>query len=202
MRCWSAWTAIDFAAVTATAIGIDYSPSWVVLVTAAVGGLLDVWCWDHLVRVCAAEAPARRRAGDVGLDRMVLVPVSLALAVTGFPVLAASGVPAIGKGYAPARRLSQDPPPNCRRAVMLADGFQSNWQGSTPVDRFTGFYTTQFSYAGLSVERPPAALPQPGHHQGPARPRHPHGSPDRTAPPHHPSDGGHRRSERGDLRGA
>lgn len=153
-----AWAAVDFAAVTATAIAIDYSPGWVVLVAAAAGGLLNVWCWERLVQACAAEAVARRRSATGGnLVRLAVVPATLVLAVAGLPVAAASGVPAIGKGYAPARKLTQDPPPGGHRAVMLANGFQSNWQGGTPIDGFHGFYTTQFSYAGMS----PSGRPLP-----------------------------------------
>lgn len=156
------WTAADFASVTAAAIGIDYSPGWVVLLAVAAGALLDAWCWGGLVRAGAAAAAraARATAPSPGpRARRVLVPLSLAVVVAGIPVGAASGVPPMGQGYPPAHRQAQDPPPDGRRALMLADGFQSNWQGNRPADRFPGFYTTQFSYAGLSASGRPLPYP-------------------------------------------
>lgn len=154
------WTTLDFMAVALAAVGIAYTPGWAVLAPAAVGGLLNGICWERVVRSCATEATTTRRSRPRRAIRLAVVPLSMFLVVGGLPVATATGVAKLGTGYPPAQRDHQDPPAAGQRGVLTVDGFQSNWNGGPPPHLYPGFFTTEYSYAGLSPSGSP--LPYSG----------------------------------------
>lgn len=140
-----AWTALDFLFVTAAAIAIDYSPSWVVLVSAAVAGLGNGWCWKHLVAACADTRITRPRP-----VRLAFVPLALASLVCGLAVGASSVVSAERSPHAFTRTATQAPPGRGRQVVLVVNGFGSHWNGARPSEyRGHGYDVTEFSYRGL-----------------------------------------------------
>lgn len=143
---WGAigWSALDFASVTVWAIVIDYSPGWVVLVSAAGAGLVNARCWQGLVRACARQpvaTPSRRR--------LVGVPASFTAIVCGLAVLAASGVALLGAPATLVRHAPQPPPRRGQQVVLVVNGLDSAFDGGPPGRSFPGYYTATFSYQGL-----------------------------------------------------
>lgn len=147
-----AWSALDLMVIVAAAVGIDWSPGWVVLVPAVVAGVLNGWCWQHLVAACALTSSHTRVARPV---RLGAVPVSLAAVVVGLAVLMASAVAFVGQQFTVANHYDQAPPHAGQQVVLLVDGYQSRWNGARPVTTFPGFYTAEYSYRGLGAKGVP-----------------------------------------------
>lgn len=145
-----AWSLLDLVIVTAAAVGIAYSPGWVVLGPAAAAGLLNGWCWQHLVGACAP-----RRAEQPGRLRLAVVPGSFGVVAVGLVVLMATILTYVGRAFPITRHLHSQLPHRGQQAVLLVDGYQSRWSGGAPKERFPGFFTSQFSYAGLGPSGEP-----------------------------------------------
>ncbi len=145
--------------VMLAAAAITVVPTPVVVLVALAAGAVDAVLWAKQVDVLARVVPAERR-----------VPVA-PLAVAGFHALALAGL-AVFVGIGPSSHEPQRPPQSVRAAaatepdpVLVAAGFGSSWDGTSPPDLGPGLHPVRFSYRGLGPGDRPLAYEAADTHQ-------------------------------------
>lgn len=160
----AAWCAASFAASALVALpcslAVPGHPALAVA-TASAGGAVNGWCLQRLLKSAARRSGAGRRSagrrsrGPRRLRSAVVASLSLLLVLVLLVVVASTAFDELGASFTIGSAAPPPPPRRGQQTVMLVDGFDSRWDGGAPMRSFPGYYTTEFSYAGLGAAGEP-----------------------------------------------
>ena len=152
------WTLVTFAVLSVDALVVELAGGWWAVPAAGLAGAGNAGLWWLLIR--SALPDSRPRKLVLRLPRIAPLAVPLAVAITAGGVTAMSVFAGFGSGQ---RGLGVPPPLRSaaadgrRAALLFVDGYDSSYDGASPVTVSPGLIYEHYSYQGLSSR----GLPRP-----------------------------------------